>query len=180
MFIYIVLCTAFHRNERLPHRASQLRTPICSAQTQQRSCTPHHLMTNLQILPKELQHRLVAPFIFLLDPLILQVASRPHPPMDLVLEGLNIFLALQVRLEFLHVRLRFVLRRKQDERDFDRCSFGRIDHGGVAFSGCFEDCLGGGGDDGDDFAAPAELLYYVSVWITWYFWTHLRRLCPKS
>jgi len=75
--------------------------PLPSSHTKQNS-------SHSQILPKELQQRLISPLILALHPRILQITPRRHPPMNLIAKNLHMFLALQILLELLHVGLRLV------------------------------------------------------------------------
>jgi len=49
---------------------------------------------NSQVLRKELEQCLIPTLIFMLNPRIVQVASRSHPPMDLIPKRLHVFLPL--------------------------------------------------------------------------------------
>ena len=76
--------------------------------------------------------------------------------MYLIGKDLNVLLALQVRLELLHVLGGLVAGREHADRDFDVRGIRGVDHGGVAFSSGAEGRGGCGGREGDDLPAPAE------------------------
>lgn len=119
----------------------------------------HFLQKNSRpILGKEIQHRLVTPRVLLLDALVRQVAAGGHPAVDLVLEGLDVLGALEVRLELLDLVVGLLLGGEHDQRDLDRLSFLGLDHGRVALGADGEGVVVGRGDEADDLAAPAELV----------------------
>lgn len=64
---------------------------------------PSAIGVDSQVFSKELQQRLVTPFILALNPRILQIRSSSHPSMNLITKDLDVFLALQVGLKFLNV-----------------------------------------------------------------------------
>lgn len=77
--------------------------------------------------------------------------------MDLVVEALDVLGPGQGSLELLDVLLGLVAGREHDEGDLDGLGVLGVDHGGVDGG---EDAEGVGelvGDEGGDFASPAEL-----------------------
>ena len=62
-----------------------------------------HLQGSLQVLGKELQKRLITTLILALNLRVLQIRPSSHPSMNLIPEYLNVFLSLQISLEFLHI-----------------------------------------------------------------------------
>jgi hypothetical protein len=116
----------------------------------------------LKVLVKELQHSLVTPLILLLHSGILQVSSRSHPAVDLILERLNVLGNLEGLLKLLDLVLGFVARGEQHGGDLDVLGVVGVDHGGVDRGGDGEGVGVGLCGEGDDLAAPAVLETHVS------------------
>lgn len=123
----------------------------------------HSLFLLLHLLAEKVQKRLVSPLILRLDALILQVRSRSHPAVDLVSKSLNVVGNLERLLKLLDSRLVLVLGCQQRKGDSEALGVGRVDHGGMG-CGTGREGVGGSLDgEGNDFAAPAILLRFVSV-----------------
>lgn len=114
------------------------------------------------MLGKKTEDGLIAPNVLLLDAWIVEVGTSGHPAVDLVLERLDVFGALKVRLELLDRVVGLLLGRQQDKGRPNALSVPRVDHSGVALSAGLEDGAIGLGDEGNDLTAPAVLRCTVS------------------
>lgn len=129
------------------------------------------------MLSKEVQDRLVAAGIFLLDALVRQVRTGSHPAMNLVRKGLDMLGTGKGSLELLDVLGVLVLRGQHDQRNLDpagegisttlaRCGAGlcsllsvlRVNHSRVDLGSDLEWALAGREGQRDNLGAPAELM----------------------
>lgn len=107
----------------------------------------HHFHPHLlPVLAKELQNSLVPPDILALDALVLQVAARRHPAVDLVLEGLDVLGHAKVLLKLLDLVLGLLLRGEQDKGNLDALGLLGVNHGRVALGANGEGVILGLGD----------------------------------
>lgn len=110
------------------------------------------------MLGKEFEQSLVTTLILLLDTVVLEVRSRSHPAVDLVVEALDVLGPSQGSIELLDVLFGLVAGREHDVGDGDGLGVLGVDHGRVDGG---EDAEGVGelvGDEGGNLASPAELL----------------------
>lgn len=104
---------------------------------------------------EELQRDLVAAFVFLLDRLVLEVATGAHEAVQLGVEGLDVLFDLEVLFVLLHVLGRLLLRGQHAHGDGDFFGvFGRH-HGRRCLDAGLESTVGLACDQTDTFTAPA-------------------------
>ena len=116
------------------------------------------------MLPKELEHSLIAPLILLNNPRILKIGPSGHPSVDLIVEGLDVVVDLEVVGELLDVGGVLILGGEDGDGNADVGGVLGVEEGGVAGHAGLEGGVGVGSDEGYDFAAPAVLhIQIVSV-----------------
>ena len=122
---------------------------------------------SLPVLPKELKNRLVSADILVLGALRVEVPTRRHPPVNLVLKDLDMLWSGKVALEFLDLVHGLVARCQHGERHLDGGGVLGFDHGRVAGGAGLERVGIARSDEGDDLASPAEL-WWGSIVVSFY------------